>query len=82
MLGIDPEPRAVTIRAFEGAHPYRVSVDRGHFEAQPDWYWGFLHRAERDRGLDDREDLFRPGVFRARLAAGESITSHGELRVG
>ncbi len=81
MLGIDPEPRAVTIRAFEGAHPYRVSVDRGRFEAQPDWYWGFLHRAERDRGLDDREDLLRPGVFHAELAAGESIhlTASSEL---
>jgi predicted glycogen debranching enzyme len=73
MLGVEPEPRAVTIRAFEGAHPYRVSVDRGHFEAKPDWYRGFLHRAERDRGLDDREDLLRPGVFHAELTAGESI---------
>jgi predicted glycogen debranching enzyme len=70
---VDPELRAVTLRAFQGAHPYRVSADRGHFEAQPDWYWSFLHRAERDRGLDDREDLFRPGHFHAELAAGESL---------
>jgi len=72
-LGIEPEARAVTVRAFDGAHPYRIAADRGRFEAQPDWYWNFLHRIERDRGLDAQEDLFKPGAFRAQLAAGESL---------
>jgi len=71
--GTRVESAAVTVNAFDGAHPYRVSVDHGRFESQPDWYWNFLHRVERDRGLDDREDLFRPGVFRATLEAGGSL---------
>jgi predicted glycogen debranching enzyme len=43
---------------------------RSHFEvrptpvvhSRPDWYWQVLHRAERERGLDDEEDLFTPGT--------------------
>ena len=31
--------------------------------SRPDWYWRVLHRAERERGLDDEEDLFTPGVI-------------------
>ena len=72
-LGIDAQPRGVTINAFDGAHPYHLRSDRGAFEPQPDWYWNFLHRVERDRGLDAREDLFRPGFFRAELEAGEVL---------
>jgi predicted glycogen debranching enzyme len=33
----------------------------------PDWYWRVLHRAERERGLDDEEDLFTPGVVEVPL---------------
>ncbi|MEO8018501.1 MAG: amylo-alpha-1,6-glucosidase [Pseudomonadota bacterium] len=72
-LGVEAQPRAVTVRAFDGAHPYHLRCDRGAFEAQTDWYWNFQHRVERDRGLDAREDLFRPGWFRAELVAGESL---------
>ena len=35
--------------------------------SQPDWYWRVLHRAERDRGLDDEEDLFTPGSVEVAL---------------
>ena len=62
------------VRAFDGAKPYRVSLDGGHFEADPAWYWDFRHRAEAARGLDDREDLFSPGRFVVELAAGATIT--------
>jgi len=54
---------------------------RSHFEArssatvhsQPDWYWRVLHRAERERGLDDEEDLFTPGVVEVPLAVGADV---------
>jgi predicted glycogen debranching enzyme len=39
-----------------------------------DWYWNFLVREERARGYDHVEDLFQPGVFRAYLEPGESLT--------
>ncbi|WP_417738397.1 amylo-alpha-1,6-glucosidase [Rosistilla oblonga] len=31
------------------------------FIEAPDWYYGFLYTAERERGLDDLEDLATPG---------------------
>ena len=48
---------------------------RSHFEvrpspvvrSRPDWYWRVLHRAERERGLDDEEDLFTPGTVEVSL---------------
>jgi predicted glycogen debranching enzyme len=54
---------------------------RSHFEvrssatvrSQPDWYWRVLHRAERERGLDDEEDLFTPGVVEVPLAVGADV---------
>jgi predicted glycogen debranching enzyme len=48
-------------------------IDRGDFNASPEWYWGFHHRAEEARGRDAREDLFRPGVFRAQLNPAQTV---------
>ncbi|HEY4870873.1 MAG TPA: amylo-alpha-1,6-glucosidase [Candidatus Dormibacteraeota bacterium] len=41
--------------------------------SQPDWYWRVLHRVERERGLDDEEDLFTPGVVEVPLEAGADV---------
>ncbi len=66
-----------TITAFEGAQPYHV-IATGHqaadiaFTPIEVWYWRFLHRAERARGLPDTEDYYLPGVFRARLSPAEN----------
>jgi predicted glycogen debranching enzyme len=54
---------------------------RSHFEvrpsaavrSQPDWYWRVLHRVERERGLDDEEDLFTSGVVEVPLAVGADV---------
>lgn len=70
----DREPGIVgcTITAFEGAQPYHL-IAKGRRAASPDftpmgvWYWRFLHRQERERGLPDTEDYYLPGLFRARL---------------
>jgi predicted glycogen debranching enzyme len=35
----------------------------GEYCHSPDWYRNFLYEAERDRGLDDTEDLATPGEF-------------------
>jgi predicted glycogen debranching enzyme len=48
-------------------------LDRGEFSPDPSWYWSFHHRVEAERGLDAREDLFRPGIFRTRLEPGETV---------
>jgi predicted glycogen debranching enzyme len=67
-------PRGCEIRAFAGATPYRLEIDRGVFAAAPAWYWNFRARAESARGLDDREDLFVPGEFTATLREGQTVT--------
>jgi len=64
----------IEIAGFENVTPYRIVCDRARFDVQPEWYWQFRHRVESARGLDDVEDLFRPGVFRLRLAPGETAT--------
>jgi len=49
------------VRSFLEVRPAAVVRSR------PDWYWRILHRAERERGLDDEEDLFTPGVVEINL---------------
>jgi len=73
-LGVGAIDGGCEIQAFAGATPYRLLADRGVFEPAPAWYWGFRHRRESARGLDDREDLFSPGRFRATLAPGDTLT--------
>ena len=76
--GWRPEAAAVAggvmIRASADAVPYRLVCDGGRFAAGGVWYWNFRHREEAARGLDDRSDLYAPGVFHASLQTGESVT--------
>jgi predicted glycogen debranching enzyme len=64
----------IEIRAFEGAVPFRVLVGAASYTPIGAWFWNFLHRAESERGLDDRSDLFAPGKFSRQLRAGEVAT--------
>ena len=73
-LAVETEEHGCRVTAFAGAQPYRLLADRGDFALSTDWYWNFHHRMESQRGLDSREDLFRPGLFRVRLEPGETLT--------
>lgn len=73
-MDLRAEAGGCRLTAFPGARPYRLSLDAGEFVAHPDWYWSFRHRAERERGLDETEDLLHPGTFRARIEPGETVT--------
>jgi predicted glycogen debranching enzyme len=53
--------------------PAIVAHTNGAYTHQPDWYRNFLYTEERDRGLEDREDLASPGVFRWDLTRGEAV---------
>jgi predicted glycogen debranching enzyme len=64
----------VEIKASPTAQPYRVIADQGRFTRSGEWYWNFKHRAEKQRGLDDTEDLFVPGHFDATLRPGQTLT--------
>jgi predicted glycogen debranching enzyme len=48
----------------------RANARYGH---DPVWYRDFFYPAERDRGLDDHEDLLSPGTLTFELARGEAV---------
>ena len=56
-----------------GLHSSIQAQPAPFLESRPDWYWRILHRAERERGLDDEEDLFTPGVLTLALEAGGMV---------
>jgi len=58
----------VTFGTYNGL-PRVVALSNGDYRHAPDWYRRFLYTAERERGLDDIEDLASPGEFSWRLAA-------------
>lgn len=52
----------VTFRAYPDI-PAVTVCSNGKYQAQPVWYRQFLYSVERERGLDDTEDLASPGTF-------------------
>src|SRR5258706_3314033 len=68
-----------TIRASKGAFPYSIFAV-GHAESGTTfiptgvWYWHFLRRHQQAAGLAAIDDLYLPGVIRAKLWPGEDST--------
>jgi glycogen debranching enzyme len=75
----DDEIAGCTIRAQDGAQPYHIFV-RGHAGSETTflptgvWYWHFSRRLDQRAGLVATDDLYLPGVFRAKLRPGEDST--------
>src|SRR5262245_48708607 len=63
----DRRDAVVTFTSYDSL-PRVVSLSNGDYRHAPEWYRQFLYAAERERGLDDREDLASPGEFGWRLA--------------
>ncbi|KMO15459.1 amylo-alpha-1,6-glucosidase [Methylobacterium platani] len=53
--------------------PAVAALTNGTYAHAPDWYRRFRYAAEAARGLDDTEDLARPGTFAFDLAAGPAV---------
>jgi predicted glycogen debranching enzyme len=53
---------ALTVRPYDGVAAVTFASD-GDYRHDPQWYRNFLYTAERERGLDDTEDLASPGVL-------------------
>ncbi|MDQ6883126.1 MAG: amylo-alpha-1,6-glucosidase [Candidatus Dormibacteraeota bacterium] len=51
----------------DGVRSYLQVRPAPEIRSRPDWYWRVLHRVERERGLDDEEDLFTPGTVEVPL---------------
>jgi predicted glycogen debranching enzyme len=49
------------------------SFANASYRHDPHWYRNFLYSEERDRGLDDTEDLAAPGLLEWDLSAGEAV---------
>jgi len=47
--------------------PATILLTNGSYRHEPNWYRRFLYHAERERGLDDEEDLVSPGELAWRL---------------
>jgi predicted glycogen debranching enzyme len=75
----EPCGASLTYRPYDGVPPVTVAFD-GEYHHDPQWYRGFLYAAERERGLDDTEDLASPGILSWPLDAG-STTAALTLRV-
>ena len=61
-----------TWRPYEGT-PAVMCLSNGEYRHDPQWYRHFLYLAERERGLDDTEDLASPGMLTFNLAAAEAV---------
>ncbi len=74
-------PGAIVIRPYQPL-PAVTMIAPGVWSPSPDWWRDFVHEHERERGLDDVEDLFTPGEFVLALAPGESahVTLTAEQR--
>lgn len=72
---VEPLPGGCKVVAREGAVPFWLSTaPAAEFTHTGVWYWNFVFRREVERGYNNREDLYLPGVFRAVLQPGESVT--------
>ncbi|HWU36670.1 MAG TPA: amylo-alpha-1,6-glucosidase, partial [Candidatus Acidoferrum sp.] len=60
--------------AFDGAQPFVLSSDGAEARPSHEWYHGFDLAAERERGLDARDDHLHAGTFKVALAPGGSLT--------
>lgn len=74
-----PGSAACTLQVGQSAHPYHiVAIGHPHSEVTfiPTgvWYWNFLHRCDAAAGLPATDDLYLPGVIRAKLWAGATLT--------
>ena len=73
-MKIVPVENGVMILAFDGAIPFYLKSAQASCEPRHEWYRDSFWPRERERGLDDREDLLFAGIFRAKLNVGESFS--------
>ncbi|MFN0152224.1 MAG: amylo-alpha-1,6-glucosidase [bacterium] len=73
-LRFDAEVRGAEVawRTY-GDVPAVIACTNGEYAHQPEWYRNFLYAHERERGLDDLEDLASPGVVRWNLSSGDAV---------
>jgi glycogen debranching enzyme len=65
-MGVSELPGGIRVEADGQA--VQILAEGAEFHVEPDWWFGHSYSIETERGQDDTEDLFKPGVFRAEFA--------------
>ena len=73
-MDVVPVQKGLGVLARPDATAFYLLSNSAEAEPQQEWYRNFDLAAERYRGLNDREDHFLAGIFRARLAPGKPVT--------
>jgi predicted glycogen debranching enzyme len=73
-MQVDRVEQGLRVVAFAGAKPFYILSSAAAVELTHVWYQNFDLAAERERGLDDREDHLHVGTFRFELRESESVT--------
>jgi len=50
-----------------------------HFETDPQWWYNFTYRVEKERGQGSTEDLWTPGIFKCRIDSPTQIVLWAHL---
>ncbi|MBN1844210.1 MAG: glycogen debranching enzyme family protein [Sedimentisphaerales bacterium] len=67
-LTAEPSDHAVTARHLDPHGPaLHLCCPQASFRRGPDWWYAVHYRRERQRGMDDYEDVWAPGVFEVEL---------------
>lgn len=69
----NPGTKRLKVYAHYGAAPLFIQYSKGDFVADATWYHNFEYAAERERGLDFREDSKSIGQINFGLVAGEKM---------
>src|SRR5262249_8555607 len=69
---VSSEPGLIGMTPYDGVPRMYLAHDADAVENTGQWYRNFEYRAEQERGLDYREDLFNPLVFRFDLSRRET----------
>jgi predicted glycogen debranching enzyme len=72
-MQIDAVENGVAIRAFDGATPFYLKCAEASCEPRHEWYRNCFLSVEKERGLDDTEDVLFAALFRVRLSVGATV---------
>jgi predicted glycogen debranching enzyme len=73
-MGVEPVAEGVRVTAFDGAVPYYLRSPDASCEPHQSWHLDCFLPAERERGLDDREDHLFAARFHGKLDTSKSVT--------
>jgi len=73
-MSVEPVENGLRIHAFDGATPFYLKSAGASVQPRHEWYRGYFLPAEKERGLDDREDRLLAAQFHFELVPQESVT--------